>query len=76
MATFCKIPKNVKNIGCIAIGNYAIFCKGVVKAANVHDKLIQSEKKGIPAVGFLHFNKEKVYYCRLGFVNDKKIYQK
>jgi hypothetical protein len=75
MPTYSKIPANVKAIGAIAIGRYAIFCKGLLKASDVGSKLNKADKnKGIPAVGYISHKGEKIYYCRYGFVNDPDIY--
>ncbi len=74
MPTFSKIPKAAKEIGAIAINQYAIFCKGILKAGNVVKILQKEEKKGIPACGYVRVKGEKIYYCRYGFVDDKDIY--
>lgn len=77
MIQFQKIPPDVKQIGAIAIGRYAIFCKGFLKATTIVDKLVKADnKKGIPIVGFIQIKKEKIFYCRFGFINDNDIYEK
>ena len=76
MPTFKKIPQKVKDTGCIGIDRYAVFCKGLLKASSVVDKLSKAEKKGIPAVGYVTIKGEKIYYCRYGFVDDPDIYAK
>ena len=77
MPTYKKIPKDAKAIGAIAIGQYAIFCKGLFKAGMLYNKLIAADKKrSIPAVGYISYKGEKVYYCRYGFVNDPDVYAK
>lgn len=75
MPTYSKIPPEIKAIGAIAIGPYAVFCKGLIKASNVAGKLNKADKKnGIPGCGYLVYKKEKIYYCRYGFLNDPDIY--
>lgn len=77
MPTFKKIPPNIKAIGVIALGHYAIFCKGLIKAAAVATILQREDNKnGIPGVGFITLKKEKIYYCRYGYVNNPIIYSK
>lgn len=76
MATYKKIPADVKAKGCICTGHFAVFCKGLLKASAVAAKLYKADKKrgGIPVVGYITHNKERVYYCRYGFVDDPDIY--
>jgi hypothetical protein len=70
-----KIPKEAKALKAIVMGGYAIFCQGFLKAANVTSELHSvDKKKGIPAYGFIMYKKEKVYYCRYGFINSPDIY--
>ena len=77
MATFQKIPQKIKAIGSIAIGRYAIFCNGLLKAGEVCSLLEkQDEKKGIPVVGYVTHRGEKIFYCRYGFINDPDVYSK
>lgn len=75
MAVFSKIPVKEKEVGAIAIGRYAIFVKGFLNASTIAGKLSRLDNKGgIPAHGYLTFKRNKVYYCRFGFVNDDSIY--
>lgn len=75
MPTYAKIPPNIKAIGAIAIGRYAVFCRGIIKASNIARKLDNADKKsGIPAVGYISHKGDKTYYCRYGFVDDPDIY--
>jgi len=76
MPTFKKIPKEIRVIGAVAIGRYAIFCKGVLKASTIATKLDKAEKNGIPAVGYVTMKGEKIYYCRYGLINDPDVYAK
>lgn len=77
MPTFKKIPKDVKAIGAIGCGPYAIFCKGLLKASDVANRLQKAEKRnGIPVVGYVSLKGEKIYYCRYGFVDDPDVYAK
>lgn len=76
MPTFSKIPKSAREIGAIAINQYAVFCEGIFKAGKVVTRLQKAEKKGMPACGYVSIKGEKIYYCRYGFVNDEDIYDK
>jgi len=71
-----KIPQEVKEKKAIAIGGYAIFCQGFMKAVNITTEIQKADKKkkGIPAYGFIMYKNQKVYYCRYGFVEDPDIY--
>jgi hypothetical protein len=74
MPIYKKIPHRLKGQA-IAIGPYAIFCTGLLRAAAIAKKLQGiDEHKGIPAHGTVQYNKESIYYCRYGFVNDPDIY--
>lgn len=76
MPTFSKIPFEVIDIGAIGIAGYAIYCRGLLKAAAVCDKLHKADlRKGIPLCGYMQYKGEKVYYCRYGFVEDPDIYE-
>lgn len=76
MPTFKRIPASVKEQGCVAIGGWAVFCKGILKASEVVTRLQRADSKGkCPIVGYLLFKGEKVYYCRYGFVDDADIYE-
>jgi len=75
MPTFCKIPISVKQTGSIAGSGYAVFCKGLLKASEVIVRLEKYDSGGgLPAYGYLIHKKEKIYYCRYGFVNDPATY--
>lgn len=77
MPTASKIPQEAKKIGAVAIGRYAIFCEGMLVAAEIHDKLAAADTKhGMPAVGYISVKGKKIYYCRYAFVNDNDIYKK
>lgn len=70
-----KIPPEAKQIGAIAVGRYAIFCKGLIKAGTVCTILYKKDKRnGIPFCGYVAIKKEKIYYCLYGFINDPSIY--
>lgn len=77
MPTYSKIPLEVKAIGAIASGRFAVFCNGLLKAGSVFTKLekLDTKRKAFPAVGYIKINGEKIYYCRYGFVNDPEIYE-
>lgn len=77
MPTYSKIPLEVKAIGAIASGRFAVFC-GLLKAGSVFTKLekLDSEGKAFPMVGFITIKGEKIYYCRYGFVDDPDIYER
>lgn len=77
MPTFKKIPQKVKDEKAIAIGPFAVFCKGILKAAEVVKRLEKAEQKNgsIPAHGSLMYKNQQVYYCRVGLVNDADIYE-
>jgi hypothetical protein len=76
MATYSKIPQDVKAIGAIASGHYAVFC-GLMKAGEVFVKLQKDEDKGksVPLVGYVTIKGKKIYYCRYGLVDDPSIYK-
>lgn len=75
MPTYKKIPPAVKEIGAVGITKWAVFCRGLLKAALVVDKLEKAEKRGgVPIVGYLQMDGERIYYCRYGFVDDPDIY--
>lgn len=75
MPTYQKIPPHIRKQGCVAINGYAIFCKGLLKAAAISQALLKADKKtGIPAVGTITHHKIKYYYCRYGFLKDPDIY--
>lgn len=76
MPTFKRIPASVKEKGCVAIGGWAVFCKGILRASEVVTRLQRADSKGkCPIVGCLMFKGEKIYYCRYGFVDDADIYE-
>lgn len=74
---YSKIPPDVKAIGAIASGHYAVFCNGLLKAGEVFVFLnkLEEKKKTIPLVGYVTVKGEKIFYCRYGFVNDPDIYE-
>lgn len=77
MPTESKIPLTEKRIGALTMGQYAIFCEAGLLATEVHDKLVQADKKkGMPAVGYINVKGKKIYYCRYAFINDTGIYKK
>lgn len=76
MPTYSKIPKKDREIGAIAINQYAVFCHRIFKAGEVVKKLQKAKKKGMPACGYVSIKGVKIYYCRYGFVNDEDIYAK
>ena len=78
MPTYSKIPALMKEIGVIASGHYAVFCKGLLKAGSVFTRLQKREDKGreIPLVGYFTVKGERIYYCRYGLVDEPDIYKK
>jgi hypothetical protein len=73
MINFSKIPKEKKGTEVVAIGMFAVFCSSLRKASAVVEQL--HKKRGdIPACGYATVNREKVYWCRYGFLNDNTIY--
>lgn len=77
MATYSKIPQEVKAIGAVVSGHYAVFCKGLLKAGEVFVKLQKKEESGksVPLVGYVTVERERIYYCRYGLLNDTTIYK-
>lgn len=74
MPTFQKIPKKVKEKGCIALGRYCVFA-GFLEAGKVVLAIQKAEKRGaIPAVGYITIKGKKYYYCLYGLLNDPDIY--
>jgi hypothetical protein len=76
MPTYKKIPASVKAEGCVASLDFAIFCKGLLTASEIIGRLYKADKKrSIPIVGYVIFKKKRVFYCRIGFVDDPDIYR-
>lgn len=74
MATFKKIPKQIKAIGSVASGKYCVFA-GIMEVGKVLKALEKAEKKGkLPMVGYQTVQGKKYYYCLYGLVNDPDIY--
>lgn len=77
MPTFKKIPKKIKDKGCVASGRFCVFA-GLLQAGNAFVALEKADKKGssIPVVGFITVKGKRYYYCLSGFINDPDIYSK
>jgi hypothetical protein len=77
MPTYSKIPKKVREVGCIAINEWAIWCTGLLKAGVIMTRICRADKRGgLPLVGYVSYKGERVYYCRYGLVGDEDIYSK
>lgn len=76
MPTFKKIPKKVKEKGCIASGRYCIFT-GLMQYGKVNAVLSKAERRGsIPNVGYVVVKGKRYYYCLYGSLANPDIYAK